>query len=342
MSTESYRDPREVLAREKFFTVRPRPLERWIWRQGLPPSAERVFWLHWQAGLQSGDWCSAIALKAVAAECALDVSSVTRAYQLLAGAGLIRRQDPGRDPARPFQQAVAVTEVRVPREIVVELDRYPSRTRRASAPSNANVQPLEKSAPTESVSHAPSPSTPADPFAGLTGKERRRAMNELLAHLSAGERRRYDEAWLGRRSHIDFDADTQVTPEQRASVLWLLALMGAKPAAAGPARAEPARPAPSGPRRLSALELARLRRELQAMAQSTEVDERFREVVWSVEEGALTRFSPLHAVRIALKKLREGQWTRPNRMPPQWSRVLSRPRVAGILGSAAPESCRAA
>ena len=79
MSEQSVRDPREVLAREKYFSLRPQPLEQWIWKQSLPPSAERVFWLHWQEGMRNGNWCSELPLKRVAALCALDLSSVTRA-----------------------------------------------------------------------------------------------------------------------------------------------------------------------------------------------------------------------------------------------------------------------
>src|ERR1039458_2542565 len=127
MSIENAHDPRARLVREKYFSLRPKPLERWLWAPGVPASAERVFWLHWQEGLQRGDWCSEVPLKRVAHECCLDLSTVTRAYQLLARMGCIRRTDPGRDPANPFNQATAVTEVRVPRELLVELDRHPNR-----------------------------------------------------------------------------------------------------------------------------------------------------------------------------------------------------------------------
>ena len=111
VDNEKSRDPRTRLMREKYFNIRPRPLEQWIWAQGVPASAERVFWMHWQEGLQRGDWCSELPLRRVAQECHLDVSTVTRAYQLLAKLGCIRRSDPGRNPANPFQQATAVTEV---------------------------------------------------------------------------------------------------------------------------------------------------------------------------------------------------------------------------------------
>jgi hypothetical protein len=41
------------LVREKYFCLRPKPLERWLWQQGLPQAAERVFWLHWEEGMRS-------------------------------------------------------------------------------------------------------------------------------------------------------------------------------------------------------------------------------------------------------------------------------------------------
>jgi len=59
-----------------------------------------------------------------------------------------------------------------------------------------------------------------------------------------------------------------------------------------------------------------------------------RQVVWSIEAGALRRFSAPHAINIALKKIREGSWTRPHRMPPNWVPALSMGAVT--------ETCRAA
>ena len=47
------------------------------------------------------------------------------------------------------------------------------------------------------------------------------------------------------------------------------------------------------------------------------------------------RFEVPLAANIALKKLREGAWTRPNRMPPNWLRT-------DVLRDARPESCVAA
>ena len=101
-SNRTDRDPRWRLVNEHYYTQRPDPLDDWLWDQGLPQAAERVFWLHWREGMRSGDWSSQIPIKRVAQRCRVDVSTVTRAYHLLKAKGLIRRQDPGRDEANPF------------------------------------------------------------------------------------------------------------------------------------------------------------------------------------------------------------------------------------------------
>ena len=87
-------------------------------------------------------------------------------------------------------------------------------------------------------------------------------------------------------------------------------------------------------RALSVFELARLRRDVQATAPVADAGELLRQVVWSIEEGSLRRFSPSHAIHIALKKIREGAWTRPNRMPPQWVRALGAPSLPEVCSRA--------
>jgi hypothetical protein len=325
MSQETSHDPRDRLVREKYFGLRPRPLEAWLWRQAIPPSAERVFWLHWQEGMRNEDWCSAIPIKQVARRCYLDVSTVTRCYQVLIELGLIRRTDPGRDPANPFQQATAITEVRVPRGLVVELNQHPNRPHaQASRPAASAA-----SAPAASMP-APTTATPPrrDPFPGLTMKQRMRALGELRTHMSAAEQRAFDEAQRLHTSAMVFEEHSQLTAEERATLLLFLEICSVKPAASAAVPAAPATAAIcTGPRRLTVFELARLRRDLQAAVDPADAAERLREVVWSIEEGALRRFQSLHAMRIALKKIREGVWTRPNRMPPNWARALSTPRI---------------
>jgi len=93
---------------------------------------------------------------------------------------------------------------------------------------------------------------------------------------------------------------------------------------------------------MTVFELARLRRDLQAAVDPAAADDRLREVVWSIEEGALRRFQSLHAMRIALKKIRDGLWSRPHRMPPNWARTLTRAQAHNQRQPARTEVCRTA
>jgi hypothetical protein len=308
------------LVREKYFSLRPRPLERWLWSQGVPASAERVFWIHWQEGLQRGDWCSEIPLKRVARECCLDPSTVTRSYQLLSRLGCLRRTDPGRDPANPFSQATAVTEVRVPRELLQELDRHPNR-RSEPAPTPPIPKPPTVSDAEERTNGAAA--KPEDPFAGLRGRERLQALGQLLRLMSPEEEGRYREATRLHQTHMEFSVDSRLNAEERGRVLQFLNCLAAQPVSAR----TPVEPvsAAKAPRKLSVFELARLKRDIQAVTSVQDAPELMRQVVWSIEEGSLVRFSPLHALHIALKKIREGAWTRPHRMPPNWARRLDAP-----------------
>ena len=328
MAFESHHDPRVRLVREKYFSLRPKPLERWLWSQGVPASAERVFWLHWQEGQQRGDWCSEVPLKRVARECCLDPSTVTRSYQLLTRLGCLRRTDPGRDRDNPFCQATAITEVRVPRELLVELDRHPNR--RAGPPERAPTTIAPPSAESPPVGACETPK-PADPFAGLRTRERLMALGQLTRAMSAQEESRYREALRTHQGHMEFDADSKLTAEERGRVLQFLTCVAVEPRRAVQGVGAPG-VVTSKPRKLSVFELARLRRDLQSVTTIEAAPELMRQVVWSIEEGSLQRFSPLHGLHIALKKIREGAWTRPNRMPPNWARAMS----------AAPETCRRA
>lgn len=330
MSNGISHDPREVLVRQKYFSLRPQPLEQWIWKRGIAPSAERVFWLHWQDGMRNRDWCSSIPLKRVAVLCSLDISSVTRAYQVLARLGLVRRQDPGRDPSRPFERAVCVTEVRVPRELLQDMARYPDRAAsRAPLEAEATADARETPRATDGKGSDASTSTPGiDPFAGLRARERQQALGMLLAKLSANERRQYHEALRLHQPHVVFDQDTRLDEQGRAVLLQFLQIAAAKPPSAAlsaPSLVPVRRPCDTAAqsRKLTFIELARLRHELHRGTAVGGAAELMREIVWAVEQGALRRFSPLHGVRIALKKIREGAWTRPNRMPPNWSRDLA-------------------
>jgi hypothetical protein len=317
-------DPRDRLVREKYFCIRPRPLERWLWSKDIPASAERVFWLHWQEGMQRGDWCSEIPLSRVARECDLDVSTVTRAYQLLTRLGCVRRTDPGRNPENPFQQATAVTEVRVPRELLLELDSHPSRRNSASAEQLGQGRAVApKTAP--DTSDAPEPATTPDPLQGITGRDRARLLSQLTDQMSATERHAYHEALRTHQSHMDFDPQSRLSAEARATVLRTLA---ARPGASQQSASHhltthtPSARQTRQPRKLSLFELARLHRQLQNTVSPTSAPELARQVLWAIEQGALKRFDTRHALHIALKKIREGVWSRPHRMPPNWTHTV--------------------
>ncbi len=300
MSVETSRDARAVLARDKYFSLRPKPLERWIWQQGLPQAAERVFWLHWEEGMRRGDWCSELALKQVARECAVDTSTVTRAYQVLKRFGLIRREDPGRDPANPYRQAIAVTEVLAPRDLVLTLSRFPSRARvELAAPSAPQGGPM------------PVPAAARLPISRGESKL-------LMSKLSERESQAYYCAARDRRTAITFDETTALSPEERGRVLALLSAVASARPTSEKATQPPTGTNPAKPRRLSALEAARVRSAVLSLAPASEAAELFRQVLWSMEEGALRRFDPRLALNIALKKIREGAWTRPHRLPPHW------------------------
>jgi hypothetical protein len=86
---------------------------------------------------------------------------------------------------------------------------------------------------------------------------------------------------------------------------------------------------------LTLLELARARKKVFDLVPAAGAQEVLRQVIWAVEEGALRRFTSTMALNIAVKKIREGDWARPNRMPPNWY-------PAAAKRSAHPEHCSAA
>lgn len=336
-----HRDPRTALTQDKYFTLRPKPLERWIWQRGLAQAAERVFWVHWEEGMRAGDWCSQLSLRRVAQLCCIDPSTVTRAYQQLKAEGLIRREDPGRDPANPFQQATALTEVRLPQELLAELGKAPNRPQRTATVSRGSEEEGATGARREIAAETPLPSAPQSPLPKVSMREAMR----VVGKLSVAEKAAYERAWAEQLGRMDFDADTALSPdEQRVALLQLQA------------RAQPAKPTPaprvavgeatavrSGPRLLTPLEGARLRKRVAETVPGSEVPETFRQILWAVEQGALRRFEPAKAVNIALKKLREGAWTRPHRMPPQWRLAAQSPiAMERASETARPETCSAA
>ena len=334
MSIDSPFDPRTALVRTKYFNQYPQPLERWLWQQGLPQAAERVFWLHWAEGKRNGDWCSEIPIKRVALECCVDVSTVTRSYQVLKTKGLIKREDPGRDPGNPFCQATAITEVRLPREFLTELSRSPNRPIKDAGPTeSAAVQAPKRAAVILSV--APE-NPPVAPAISRGSRPSRQETQALFGRASEGERARFFTASRDRLTTLEFDADTRLTPEDRGQILAQLAqLAAAKPAPTARATSA-ARGSHVGPRQLNVLDLARTRKRVFETVPAAAAPEILRQVLWAVEHGALRRFDLPMALNIALKKIREGAWSRPNRMPPNW--------LPGVRGGerAVPEQCSAA
>lgn len=333
MSIENERDPRVVLTRDKYFSVRPKPLEQWIWKQGVPQAAERIFWLHWEEGSRRRDWCSELALKYVARACCVDTSTVTRAYQLLKKLELIRREDPGRAPDNAFQQATAITEVRVPRDLLLTLSRQPNRTRPSRDDAKAPLAPASVD-PQEMTPAIVPASKEASAVPPVAAKLSRGESQALMKKLSPREMSEFFLASRDRRTAMPFEEATTLTAEERGRVLELLGQISAKAPTPLPASSE-ARPSTTASRyakarKLSPLEAARLRKSVLALGPAGGGGELFRQVLWSVEEGALRRFEVRHAINIAIKKIREGAWSRPNRMPPNW------------LGGARTETCTAA
>ena len=226
MSIENHiaaRDPRTALVREKYFSLRPKPLERWLWQQGLPQAAERVFWLHWEEGMKAGDWCSQIPLKLVASLCCVDPSTVTRAYQVLKKLDLIRREDPGRDPGNPFQQATAITEVRIPRELLTELSRAPNRPQRRQdeeGGKHSSPTPPNRAAAASCAPEAAGVDRP--PIAAAPPADRN-MIGKAIGKLSDAERARFAAASRACTTHLEFEANTRsLTPRnaRRCSACW--------------------------------------------------------------------------------------------------------------------------
>ena len=220
MSLESSQDLRTALVRTKYFNLYPQPLERWLWKQGLPQAAERVFWLHWTEGRRNGDWCSEIPLKRVARECCIDPSTVTRAYQVLKARGLLRREDPGRNSNNPFQQATAITEVRLPRELLLELPRSPNRPRPAAPTFPDTAEATRRPAPSPVGGSA---AKAAMQNSAHTGERLDRAATDaLMRKLSDTERAAFFVASRDRRAALTFDEGTLLKPEEQGALTQLL------------------------------------------------------------------------------------------------------------------------
>ena len=323
MSIETSTDPRTALVREKYFSLRPKPLEQWLWAAKAPGSAERVFWYHWDIGHQNGTWVSQVPLRIVAKECRLDAATVTRAYQWLKARGLVRRIDAGRDDANPFRQATALTEVYVPRELLKRLAAEPNRRRREG---RAEV-------PEEPRLVGASQRVPTTPGATPTPVLSRHESQAIFQKLSADERARFYAAQKARRTAVEFDTDSGLAEAERSHVLQTLgSFAAARPPVASPVAIKPRKATQS---RLSVLRVAEARQRLKVAkgeGDGRDLNELLREVIWSLEEGSLAKFETRHALSIACKKVREGAWSRPFRMPVDWRVHRALPETCGATG----------
>lgn len=304
MPAETYaprRDPRAVLVEDKYFVMRPRPLVDWFDEQALPKAVERVYWYHWDLSSQSG-FHSQVPLRQVADDLRMNRSTVTRAYQRLIDDGLLIRHDGGRDRLNPFQQCASITEVRIPAALVAALDRWPNRPRRAQP---RPVEPVADVPRPEASDRAQAPT--ADPL---------RAFPEAF---SAAERARYIDAFRRAAATFEPDVDSRLTPDQRAAIAAALASMARVTRlsiAKSTAPTVSAGPLKRSTRRLDVLSVGRIRKGLEATGNARH--ETLREIAYSVEQGALSGLAVVHAINVALKKVREGAWKRPHGMPADW------------------------
>jgi hypothetical protein len=335
-------DPRRTVCDTKFFGLRPKPLERYVYRLNLPRSAERVFWLHWDAGRLNGNWCSEVPISRVAQELWIDESSVVRAYQILKKQGLLRRQDPGRDPQNPYRQATAITEVLLPREAIPELMNTPNRLQRArpaaiAEPVTPGSTPRQGAAQAVSPAHSAqganaceqtsqadssaSPATSATELPPLP-KGAMKIFVRATEKLDAADKAQYDAFVAGRAGSFVPQHGGLLSPEE---LEVLIAMVIRAKQARERRQAEPLRPA-SAPIRtrkeesLNAFCIALLSKKLKEELPLKESMERLREIVWSIEHGQLKKLDgPLaKKMNIALKKVTEGKWTRPHKFPPNW------------------------
>lgn len=380
MRLEDAQDPRRILCEKKYFGLRPEPLEQYLYSLRLSQTAERVFWLHWDLGLRSGAFVSELSLREVARRCHCTESSVTRAYQVLKARGLLRRQDPGRDPRRPFQQAIALTEVLLPAAALGRLLGAPNRGGHTAR--NPGEQPEMAASSRETAIPRESGQRPSSsPANATTGTECStqgavpQPTRDTQTVLEAAESLPTDPAtyWLQclerlRTTVPESDFTTWLRPLQPYAVERQLILfapnsfaierlkgglaaqirtllkelaptlqgveirVGNRPTPTTPPTSpgfksrlgiSPYVRQPSKPR-LNEFLLAQLRQRLSKLSLGEELEQRFCEAAWSIEYGALTKVvDRVKAINAAVKLIREGEWTRPNRMPPNWRLCLA-------------------
>lgn len=317
-------DPRRLACEVKYFSIRPVPIDQYLVRIRLPLVAYHAFWLHWDIGRRNGDFLSEIALSEVAARLGCDESSVTRAYQRLKQEGLLRRYRPGRDPGNPHLEPIAITEVTLPSELSKQILKAPDRRQRTviNGPGTQDTAQGVPITPTSADIHTAQQAGGSDPEAAVWVRPRGalRIALRALSKMSPEEKARYEAFREGRIENLSWDADTALTPEEREVILMSLRqarLIQIQPAPSHtPARRPPI--AAQGPRRLSTVTLAQLRSRLTRHLALKDVPRRLLEITWAVERGNLRKHPVMLAVNIAVKKVREGLWNRPYRMPPDY------------------------
>lgn len=356
MRVEIVQDVRWVLIKKKRFSLRPEALEQYLYSLNLSQTAERVFWTHWHFGVLRGDFTSELSIREVARRCHCDSSSVTRAYQVLKALGLLRRQDPGRDPSRPFEQAIAVTEVLLPKAALQTLlqgrDRASNSARIDSAAAQSSAAPPQKPSPQSSPDALPKggpPQPQSDP-------PLLNAWSQCLEQLRHDVPERDFQMWVRPLQPQPNGSTLTLYVPNSFALNWLRAnlverihatlrdlipelhavkfTVGSRPIGnplPAPTEAPQLPPGKPPARKLSVFMEALLKNRLSAISLGPQFQQLYRELLWSIEQGPLSKIDGSKAIHVGVKLIREGRWSRPNRMPPNWRRT-----------HATPETCNAA
>jgi hypothetical protein len=328
MRHENAQDPRRVLIDQSYFGMRPQPLEQYVYSLKLPQIAERVFWLHWDVGCRRGDFTSELSRRYVAEYVRADESSVKRAYDRLKRVGLIRRIDPGPDPENPFQRATMVTEVLLPKEALAPLL---GAARRAKPATRASaVAPPTITAATHATDEGPRASAGTIDALMLW----QNASETLRATLPLSDFTTWIRPLTARVDGAEFlleapnaPAAARILSEFGKPIRQALVAHGytgavrVKTLRNTPPCHPPSTENPSTvmhPRRLSRGDCALLRHRISAAVPTDQLNNRFREAVWSIESGSFRSAPTAKAIHAVAKLMAESRWTRPRQMPSRW------------------------
>ena len=167
---------------------------------------------------------------------------------------------------------------------------------------------------------------------GCLKRSSRRDYFEIKGRMSIGERGRYDEALRLRRPLFELDSDTRLSLEEGMYLERSLVSLWEPDATPLPAKVNSKAENKS---EWTISRLAELRNRIGVLVTPELLEERVREVHWALSKGKLSTRSWKHAMHIALKLIREGTWTRPRGMPPNWVIALSGAGVHRPRGVAA-------